>query len=264
VRILIVVTLLASGLAHAQTKLRRAPYVPEPVADPSWTRRVDQQQRVLTNQPCRVCFLGDSLTEFWMHTGRATWDAEFTQFKAINLGLAGDRTEHILYRIKRLDFRRANPKLVVLMMGTNNLGMEPSDKPEEVVRAVITAVTMLRTKLPQASVLVLTIPPNGNAPESPLRKRVNQTNDLLSRTAWPERVRLLHVHDAFVDGAGHWGKGLSLDGTHFSAAGYARLAELVSPVVKALTSQRGSPSRGGSCVAMRHQLTSRDPWAEAG
>ena len=202
------------------------------MADKGWTRRVDQHQRLLTNQPWQVCFIGDSLTEFWQHAGKATWEKEFSPLKAINLGIAGDRTEHILNRIQRLDFHRANPRLVVLMMGTNNFGREPPDKPEDVVRAIRAAVDMLRAKLPQASVLVLTIPPSNLAAESPSRMRIKEANSLLVQLTWPERVRVLDVYDAFVDGSGRWRRGLTLDGTHFSPAGYARLAELVSPVVK--------------------------------
>ena len=195
-------------------------------------RRVAGQQGVLTNQPCSICFIGDSLTEFWLHTGRATWEAAFAPLKAANLGLAADSTEHILNRIQRLEFRRANPKLIVLMMGTNNLGMVPPDEPEEVARAVRTAVTMLRAKLPQASILVLTIPPGGDEPRSALRKRIQQTNALLSQTSLPERVRVLETYSALVDEQDRWRDGFTQDGTHFTAAGYAKLAELLTPVVK--------------------------------
>lgn len=195
-------------------------------------RRVAAQQGVLSNQPCSVCFMGDSLTEFWLHTGRASWELAFAPLQAVNLGLAADRTEHILNRIQRLDFRRANPRLVVLMMGTNNLGMAPPDDPEDVARAMRTAVTMLRAKLPQASILLLTIPPSGYEPQSALRKRIKRTNALLLQTSWPERVRVLQTYPALVDEQDHWRDGFTQDGTHFTAAGYARLADLLAPVVK--------------------------------
>lgn len=215
-----------------QTMPARAAYVAEPVKDVVWLRRVGEQQAWLANQPCRVCFIGDSLTEFWLHTGRATWDLEFAPLKAINLGLAADRTEHILNRIQRLEFRRANPQLVVLMMGTNNLGMAMPDTPEDVLRAVATAVNLLRAKLPGASVLVLTIPPSGDEPNSTLRHRIKQTNTLLRAVKWPEQVRLLPVYETLVDDHDRWREGFTLDGTHFSDAGYAQLGEILTPVVR--------------------------------
>jgi lysophospholipase L1-like esterase len=227
---MILAVIIEATCCEAQIKVPRAAFIPEINADASWMRRVAEQQGVLTNQPCRVCFMGDSLTEFWLHTGRATWDGEFAPLKAINLGLTGDRTEHILYRIQKLEFWRAKPQLVVLLMGTNNLGREVPDKPEDVVRAIAAGVTMLRAKIPQASILVLTIPPSGDEPESALRQRIKQTNALLLQMKWPDRVRLLAIYDAMVDERDRWREGLTLDGTHFSAAGYAKLAGLILPV----------------------------------
>jgi lysophospholipase L1-like esterase len=231
----ILFTLIAAACCGAQTKAPRAAYRPEPVADAGWIRKVAEQQHALTNQACKVCFLGDSLTEFWTNHGRAVWDAEFAPLKAINLGLTADRTEHVLNRIQRLDFRRANPKVIVLMMGTNNLGMQPPQKPDEpadVARAVETGVALLRKKLPQASILVLTIPPSGHEAASALRQRIQQTNALLAQAKWPDRVRLLPVYEAMVDERDRWREGFTLDGTHFDTTGYAKLAELIAPVVK--------------------------------
>ena len=226
-----------------QEAAARAAYVPEPVREAGWLRRVAEQQGLLANQPCRVCFVGDSLTEFWLHTGRAAWDLEFVPLKAINLGLAADRTENILNRLHRLEFRRANPKLIVLMMGTNNLGMQKPDKPEDVLRAIVTAVTLLRTRLPQAAILLLTIPPSGEEPNSPLRQRIRETNSLMGATKWPERVHLLSVYEKLVDAEDRWREGYTLDGTHFSETGYARMAEILSPVVREMLVETETPSR---------------------
>lgn len=231
---LIAGVILVTSSGQAQTKQPRAPFAPEPIAEAGWMRRVAEQQGMLANQPCQVCFIGDSLTEFWLHTGRAAWEMTFAPLKAINLGLAADRTEHILNRIQRLEFRRANPKLVVLMMGTNNLGMTPPDNPEDVARAVVAGVTFLRTKLPKASILLLGIPPSGGEANSPLRQCIRQTNRLLKGHKWPERMQYLEVYEAMVDEHDQWRTGFTLDGTHFSEAGYAHLAGLISPAVAEL------------------------------
>lgn len=212
--------------------------------EPGWLRRVATQQGVLTNNPCRVCFIGDSLTELWEYTGKADWDLHFAHLKAANLGLTADRTEHILERIRRLDFRRAKPQLVVLLMGTNNLGMEPPDKPNEVFRAIQKGVAMIQAKMPQVKVLLLTIPPSGTEPKSALRIRIQQTNKLITEAQWTDAVRVLPVYEAMVDDADRWRAGCTLDGTHFSPTGYAQLAALLSPVVKEmLGAADGTPAR---------------------
>jgi lysophospholipase L1-like esterase len=205
---------------------------PQAIMEPGWFRRIATHQGVLTNNPCRVCFIGDSLTELWGHTGKAEWDLHFASLKAANLGLTADRTEHILERIRRLDFRRAKPQLAVLLMGTNNLGMEPPDKPEEVFRGIQKGVAMIQAKMPQAKILLLTIPPSGTEPKCALRLRIQETNTLITEAKWPDAVRVLPVYEAMVDDADRWRADCTLDGTHFSATGYARLAALLSPVLK--------------------------------
>lgn len=228
----VAVSVLESIPLEAQTSLGRAAYLPEPIKEADWSKRVSLQQAMLNNQPCQVCFIGDSLTEFWLQTGSAIWTLDMVPLKPINLGIVADRTEHILNRIRRLDFRRANPKVVVLLMGTNNVGMEPPDSPEDVARAISTGVAILRAKLPQAQILVLTIPPSGDAARSALRARIQQTNTILKETKWPDRVRLLPIYESMVDENDQWKRGITLDGTHFSESGYAKLAELIVPMVK--------------------------------
>ena len=233
--------MLAVATLHAAAQtpapaIARAADRPEPISEVGWLRRVSTQQGILTNQPCKVCFIGDSLTEFWEHTGKADWDLQFAPLKSANLGLTADRTEHILERIRRLDFRRAKPALVVLLMGTNNLGMEPPDAPEDVLRAIQRAVAMIQSKMPQAKVLLLTLPPSGDEPKSSLRRRIQQTNTLITKATWPDKVRVLPVYEAMVDADDRWKSGYTLDGTHFSASGYSRLATLLAPAVKEVLS----------------------------
>jgi lysophospholipase L1-like esterase len=221
----------------------RAADLPQAILEPGWLRQVSTQQFILTNQPCRVCFIGDSLTELWEHHGKADWDLHFKPLKSANLGVTADRTEHILERIRRLDFRRAKPELVVLLMGTNNLGMDPADKPDEVFRAFQKAVAVLQVKTPQAQVLLLTIPPSGYEPKSALRQRIQETNQLVTTATWPATVRVLPVYESMVDEQDRWRADCTLDGTHFSATGYGRLASLLAPVVKEMLGTAATTSR---------------------
>jgi lysophospholipase L1-like esterase len=230
--VMLTAVIVPTTCCRAQTPPQRAAYKPESTGEAGWSKLVIRQQSWLNNQPCRVCFIGDSLTKFWEDTGRPYWETEIAPLKAINLGITADRTEHILYRIQRLDFRRANPKVIVLMMGTNNLGKTPPDRPEDLVRAVDAGVSMLRAQLPGASFLLLTIPPSGDEPGSVLRQNIKQANDLLMKHKWAGQVRVLSIYDAMVDGQDRWRDGYTLDGTHFSETGYAKLTDLVSPVVK--------------------------------
>lgn len=218
----------------------RTAEVPQALLVPSWMRQLGLQQQQLVNQKVRVCFIGDSLTEFWTHTGVATWKREMAPLKAANLGIAGDRTENILYRIQRLDFSRSKPELAVLMMGTNNLGTPTPDPDGKVVEAIQKAVTLLKTKLPAtATILVLGLPPNVMEPKSDFRQRVRTFNALLAATPWPAGVKYVPVYEAFVDAEDRWKPGLTVDGTHFSATGYEELAKVLKEYLPAVEKVEG-------------------------
>ena len=226
-------------MSAQSTSPSRAADRPEPLSDAFWHRRVAEEQGLLTNQICRVVFIGDSLTDFWTHYGLDTWETKMAPLKAGNIGIAGDRTEHILWRIEHLDFHRAKPEVFVLLMGTNNLGMVPPDPPEAIIRAQKKAIADLFRQFPQSRILLLEIPPNGFDPDSYYRQGAIATNALMRKTPWPERVKLVPLYADFVDEAGHWKPGLTVDGLHFGADGYALLGKILEgPLKEALGAEK--------------------------
>jgi lysophospholipase L1-like esterase len=226
--------LAGSGLQAQTPPSPRTADHPRPIAEKDWYRRYADHQALLTNGRFDVVFIGDSLTDFWTYTGKAAWDAQIAPLKAMNGGIAADRTEHILWRIEHYDFHRAQPKLFVLLMGTNNLGMDPPDSPESVVRAILSAARFLLAHNSTSRVLILGIPPSGLEADSALRGRIQKTNALLSVEKLPPNVSFLPLYSTFVDDKDRWRDGFTLDGTHFSAAGYAKLADLLAPQLKEL------------------------------
>ena len=79
---------------------------------------------MLRDRPDRVdlLFVGDSITEGWLADGRATWDREYAPLHPYNLGIGGDETQHVLWRLDHGEVDGLNPGAVVLLIGTNNLG----------------------------------------------------------------------------------------------------------------------------------------------
>ena len=126
----------------------------------SWHRSMAKHQRELDRGRVDICFVGDSLTEFWIHTGKAIWALEFHRDKCVNLGIAGDRTEDVLFRVRRTDFSVAQPQVFVVMVGTNNLGKSPPDYPESVAVKVVEVVLSLRAQCPDSEILLLSILPS--------------------------------------------------------------------------------------------------------
>lgn len=206
--------------------------IPKPVAakDGAWRSAFDRHQRELRiSSPVDVCWFGDSLTEFWNAHGRRSWKSGFGDRKMVNCGIAADRIEQIRFRIRNTDFGETPPKLVVLLGGTNNLAKSPPDSPEVVAKSIVLAVQDLQKSAPGAQIIVLGNPPNGVTPNSDLRLRVRETNAELQQLLKEERgVFFMDLYPSFVDEEDRWIAGLTIDGTHFSAAGYVRLAEMLA------------------------------------
>ncbi|CAF0895911.1 unnamed protein product [Didymodactylos carnosus] len=107
----------------------------------------------------RVVFLGDSITEAWLYGARSIWDQHYASRGAVNYGIGGDRTQHILWRIRNGELTGLTPKLVVLKIGTNNLGGATED---EIALGIQTIVQDIRRMLPQTRILLLAVLPRNN------------------------------------------------------------------------------------------------------
>ena len=109
-----------------------------------------------------VIFLGDSITHGW--EGQKAWQEHFGSFHPVNLGIGGDQTGHVLWRITdghELDHLK--PRAAVLMIGTNNTGGHTA---EQIAGGIKAIVEELRRQKPDIKVLVLGVFPRGNAADA--------------------------------------------------------------------------------------------------
>lgn len=208
---------------------------PAPVQDPTWIKRFGREQHQLESR-IDVCFVGDSLTQFWETEGRPILDLEFRGLYYTNLGIAADRTENILYRIQNLNFDKARPRVFVLLAGTNNLAKSPPDSPEDTAKGIQAILDSLKEKSPDSKVILISILPNGNEPSSDLRSRIRETNQLIGKFA-DSRVRFLDVYSEFLKDDKTWKSNLTVDNTHLSLHGYdvlgIKLRKEIDEILKA-------------------------------
>ena len=128
--------MLVGPFVQGQAKPQRMPDRPmaEPITNGRWHRLMDYHRAQLSVRRADVCFVGDSLTEAWEHEGASPWQRLTKGLRAVNCGISGDRTEQILYRLQRIELKRARPRMIVLWLGTNNLSADMPDSPEAVMR----------------------------------------------------------------------------------------------------------------------------------
>ncbi len=106
-----------------------------------------------------VIFLGDSITHGW--EGQKAWQEYFGSFKPVNLGIGGDQTGHVLWRITdghEIDMLK--PKAAVIMIGTNNTGGHSA---EQIAGGIKAIVQELKKQKPGIKILVLGVFPRGSS-----------------------------------------------------------------------------------------------------
>src|SRR5580765_322631 len=115
-----------------------------------------------------LLFVGDSITEGWGNN--SVWQKNYTPLNAVNIGIGGDTTENVLWRLENGEADGITPKVAVLLIGTNNFGLE-GHAPDAVAKGVAAVVQALRKKLPTTKILLLAIFPRDEKPNTDTRKK---------------------------------------------------------------------------------------------
>jgi lysophospholipase L1-like esterase len=176
-------------------------------------------ERAKANPSAKLMFLGDSITQGWDAAGRAVWDAQLAPMDAINLGVSGDRTEHVLWRLEQGGYDELRPELIVMMIGTNNTGHR-MDPPEDIADGVRAILADLQRRFPKAKLALLAIFPRGETGEDLLRLNNEAANVRLNVLARERGVEWLDLSRVFVYPDGALSKELMPDLLHPSGRGY--------------------------------------------
>lgn len=192
-----------------------------------WRARHDAQLAAPGRTEAQVALVGDSITQMWTDTDAYR---ELAPYKPLNLGIGGDQTQHVLWRLEHGSLTGTSPRVVVLLIGVNNLGNGHS--PEQTARGVLAVVHLLQEKVPGAKILLLAILPTGARPIDPMRRKVIETNRLLEKAALPEGVTLRDVGASFVEPDGRILSETMADGLHPTPSGFTRLTRAVLPLIE--------------------------------
>lgn len=202
--------------------------------EPRWrTRDAEITKNARTQNDVELAFIGDSITQGWEGSGKEVWNEFYANRNAINLGIGGDRTEHVIWRLTHGNLGKIQPKVAVLMIGTNNTGHFDQD-PAEVAAGVKRILEILQERLPETKVVLHGIFPRG--PHRLDLKRLNNIaiNQAIRRYADGDRVHFLEIGDEFLEPDGTISKEIMPDLLHLSSDGYKRWARALEPKLKEL------------------------------
>ncbi|MDG1357693.1 MAG: GDSL-type esterase/lipase family protein [Akkermansiaceae bacterium] len=179
-----------------------------------------------------LVMIGDSITHNW--EGQKNYKSSFAGVRMLNLGFAGDRTQNVLWRIEHGALDGISPKLVTLMIGTNHAhdprkGFTP-DQPEDVFTGIKAIVAQVRTRLPNAKLIVFSVFPRG--PKT-TQARVSALNTMLPKLADGKQVLHMDINETFLGKNGTYNPALyKRDQLHLDAKGYDAWAKALLPILK--------------------------------
>jgi beta-glucosidase len=212
----------------------KASITPAPRPDAWWQQRHESMNARVKKGNVDLLLIGDSITHGWEGGGKDVWAKFYEKRNAVNLGIGGDRTQHVLWRLENGNIEGIKPKLAVIMIGTNNSGTDTVPEIADGVRAI---VKKLRTTLPDTKILLLGIFPRDEQP-SKRRGDLLQVNQIIARLDDGKNVHYMDIGSRFVDDNGSIPKEIMPDFLHPSPAGYQIWADAIEAKVAELMGEK--------------------------
>ena len=201
------------------------------MSNEGWKKRHEEKAAQMEKGNVDFLMIGDSITHGW-DGKKALLDKYFGQYNPINLGIGGDQTQHVLWRLDHLPLDKVTPKVAMIMIGTNNIGNR-ANTPWMIADGVRAIVDKLQEKYPEIKIVVLEVFPRGEKPDDWGRYRVEQINlavrDLLQDM---KNVDIVDIGDSFKAEDGTLPKDLMPDFLHLSDKGYEIWGEKLTPILK--------------------------------
>ncbi len=202
-----------------------------------WAERHAACVALMKERKPEIVMLGDSILHFWggepvsgRRTGTNEWNRLFAGRRVVNLGYGWDRTENVLWRLTHGEFDDVSPEVVVVMIGTNNMGL---NTPDEIAAGIEAICAEIHRRSRRTRILLLGIFPRGAKPDA-TRAKVSEVNERIAKLDGKAGITYLDIGGKFLEPDGSISKEVMSDFLHPSAKGYATWAEAMEPTLKKL------------------------------
>lgn len=223
--LMVVAFFLMGSVASANTAIE-----PESRDQKGWMKRHEKMNKQVAKGNVDLLYIGDSITHGWEGGGKKVWAEFYGDRNAVNLGIGGDRTQHVLWRLENGNVKDISPKAAVIMIGTNNSRDNTS---EEIGAGIVAIVQSLREKLPEMKILILGIFPRGEGP-SAQRERLARASAIAATQADGDMVHYLDIGEKFLTEDGTLSVEVMPDLLHLNEGSYRTWAEAVEEKVAEL------------------------------
>jgi len=171
---------------------------------------------------------GDSITDFWQQAGAGVWQKHFGAIKTADFAIAGDGVQSVLWRLRNGELKGQDPKLIMLLIGTNNFNQNPQD----VANGIKLLLNEYETQCPDAHILLLGIFPRVGATDW-----IAKVNPILATYDDGKRVTYLDIGPKFLQPDGTFSKENMPDTVHPSPKGYEIWPKPSSPLSTSISRQ---------------------------
>jgi lysophospholipase L1-like esterase len=194
------------------------------------TNRHEDVQRKLdrfAGKHADIIFEGDSIMNRWETTGKELWNQRYAGIAA-DFGIEGDHVENVLWRLDQGQVDGIDPKVVVLMIGTNNGGQNRAD---EIAEGIKILVAEYEKRCPHAHIILMGIFPRGEKPTDGGRRKVAAVNSIIKSLAGGQRVTFIDIGPQMIEPDGTISRDMMPDFVHPTAKGYQIWADAIQPVI---------------------------------
>lgn len=201
-------------------------------APTEWLTSHRRQVREIRKVRPNVVFIGDSITKGWTTEGIDVWRQHFASAPSYCLGLGGDRAQHLLWRIEQGVLDQITPRVIVLMVGVNNLWYEADQFGiDRVSEALLRLGNVLRSKQPDAKIIQLSVLPALGDPNHTVRRHIDAVNQFLRTNVTRFGADFVDLTDIFQDESSMIRSDVMPDLVHPNRAGYALIADRIRPTI---------------------------------
>jgi len=177
-------------------------------------------------------FIGDSITQGWEGAGKNVWNEFYGHRKVINMGVGGDRTQHVLWRFEHGQLDGIKAKVAVVMIGTNNSNRDDNSE-ADILEGVTAIVNQIRQRQPDTKIILMGIFPRGHT-FSAQRGKILQVNEALAKLDDGKNIFYIDIGPQLIESDGSISKTMMRDYLHPGEAGYKIWANAMEPKLKQL------------------------------
>ena len=197
----------------------------------NWEERHQEILALNKTNPPEIALFGNSIVNFWggdpktrIVSGQDSWDKIMRPLGVRNFGFGWDRIENVLWRVHHDELDGFDAEKIVLMIGTNNIGISTDD---EIISGFEELIKAIRIRQPNSNILLI-----GILPRFGKEAEVNALNYRISKLAGSDNVSYHTIGDSLLSKSGKIDQSLFTDGLHPNEKGYRIMANSMQKILK--------------------------------